>query len=350
MTATPSSWSSEALASRRFARITAALALLLAAAALFALYEGRFALSAQAFFNALAAPFSDTPAHGAARVVENLIWNVRLPRIALALLAGAGLSMAGAAFQSLFNNPLASPDTLGVATGASLGAVLAMLAGAGGLAIQGAALASGLLSVAAVMAIAKTGEDSPLMLVLAGMVVAAFGTALVSLVKYAADPQDVLPQITFWLMGALSGATYASLATGMPVVLAGMFVLWLLRWRLNAAALPADEAASLGIHPARLRAIVIAAATAVTAGVVSMVGLIGWVGLLVPHAARLLLGADNRFVMPASALLGALFMLAADTLARTLTAAEIPVSVVTALIGAPVFIWLLRRTGAGRLA
>ena len=218
---------------------------------------------------------------------------------------------------------------------------------AGGLGIQLMSLASGLAAVFFVLAISRVrgGGNPILMIILAGMVVGAFFTALVSLVKFVADPQDVLPSITFWMMGSLTGASKMSLLAGMPMIVIGAGLLWLLRWRLNAAALPPDEAASLGIPVKRLRAVVIIAATMITASVVSMCGLIGWVGLLVPHAARMLFGANNRYVIPASLLLGALFMLAVDTAARTMGQSEVPVSILTAVVGAPFFIYLLRRTG-----
>lgn len=334
----------EARRVRRFHRIMAGLTVITAAAAAFALAAGAYGLSLNDVAAALLSPVTgETPAKN----VMNVVWNVRLPRIVLALLSGAGLAAAGAAFQALFANPLASPDTLGVATGASFGAVLGILWGFPSLGIQLAALLSGLAAVAAVLAIAKMrdGSSSILMIILAGMVVGALFTALVSLVKYVADPQDVLPSITFWMMGSLTGASMQSLAAGLGPMIAGAAALWLLRWRLNAASLSPDEAQSLGISVPRLRAGVIAAATLITASVVSMCGLIGWVGLLVPHAARMIFGANNRFVIPGSLMLGALFMLVIDTAARTLTESEIPVSILTAVVGAPFFIWLLRKTG-----
>ncbi|MFR6358925.1 MAG: iron chelate uptake ABC transporter family permease subunit [Sutterella wadsworthensis] len=241
--------------------------------------------------------------------------------------------MSGAAFQALFANPLAAPDTLGVATGASFGAVLGILWGWNGMGIQLMSLATGLSAVFFVIVISRVRNTSSiLMIILSGMVVGALFSALVSLVKYAADPQDVLPSITFWMMGALTGATKSSVLAGTPMVLLGMLVLWLLRWRLNVTTLPTDEAASLGIPVRRIRAGVIIAATMITASVVSMCGLIGWVGLLVPHAARMVFGANNRFVLPASMVMGALFMLVIDTVARTATQSEIPVSILTAVV------------------
>lgn len=280
------------------------------------------------------------------RMMENVVSNVRLPRVLLAILAGAGLAASGAAFQALFANPLAAPDTLGVATGASFGAVLGILFGMPGMMIQLMSLGAGLVAVALVITISRVRDNnSILMIILSGMVVGALFSALVSLVKFAADPQDVLPSITFWMMGAMTGATKASVLTGAPMIILGLIGLWLLRWRLNVTTLPADEAASLGIPVRRIRAAVILFATMITASAVSMCGLIGWVGLLVPHAARMVFGANNRFVLPASMVMGALFMLVIDTIARTALQTEIPVSILTAVVGAPFFIYLLRRTG-----
>lgn len=334
---------------RHFRLWMGALTTLLLLLVVGALGLGRYGISPHDVVSLLLEPFGlEAELEGKRRVVENLLFQVRLPRIALAILAGAGLSAAGAAFQALFANPLASPDTLGVATGASFGAVLGILFGATGLGIQFCALASGLLAVFLVLTIARVrGESGLLMMILAGMVVAALFTALISLVKYVADPQDVLPQITFWLMGALSGATVDRVLAGAPLILLALVALELFAWRLNVTTLTPDEAKSLGIPLARLRAGVITAATLLTASVVSLCGLIGWVGLLVPHAARLLFGSDNRYVLPASMVLGALFMLVVDTLARTVSEAEIPVSILTAVIGAPFFILLLRRTQGG---
>ncbi len=280
------------------------------------------------------------------RMMENVVSNVRLPRVLLAILAGAGLAASGAAFQALFANPLAAPDTLGVATGASFGAVLGILFGMPGMMIQLMSLGAGLVAVVLVITISRVRDNnSILMIILSGMVVGALFSALVSLVKFAADPQDVLPSITFWMMGAMTGATKASVLTGAPMIILGLIGLWLLRWRLNVTTLPADEAASLGIPVRRIRAAVILFATMITASAVSMCGLIGWVGLLVPHAARMVFGANNRFVLPASMVMGALFMLVIDTIARTALQTEIPVSILTAVVGAPFFIYLLRRTG-----
>lgn len=321
-----------------------ALCLLTAAGAVFALTCGSFHVAVPDAVRALEAFVTGAtpPDH----TIHSIVVNVRLPRILLALLAGAGLAVAGAGFQATFANPLATPDTLGVATGAAFGAVLGILLGLGPAAVQALSLAAGLAAVALVFLVSRRrGRTSVLMLILSGLVIAALFSALISLVKYVADPQDVLPAITFWMMGSFTGATMASLAGGAPFVLAGAAVLLLLRWKMNVLALPEEEARSLGVPVGLLRTAVIVASTMVTASVVSMCGLIGWVGLLIPHCARLLFGADNDRVVPASLVTGALFVLAADTVARSACEMEIPVAILTAVIGAPLFILLLRRTG-----
>ena len=336
---------------RRFRLWIGALTTLLLLLVVGALGLGRYGISPHDVVSLLLEPFGlEAELEGKRRVVENLLFQVRLPRIALAILAGAGLSAAGAAFQALFANPLASPDTLGVATGASFGAVLGILFGATGLGIQFCALASGLLSVFLVLAIARVrGESGLLMMILAGMVVAALFTALISLVKYVADPQDVLPQITFWLMGSMTGATMKALTIGLPFIVIGCLVIHLLRWKLNALSLSPAEARALGLRLPQLRAVVIVSCTMVSASVVSMCGLIGWVGLLIPHFVRLVVGSNNVYVVPASALWGAIFVLLCDTAARTATQMEIPVCILTAVLGAPVFLLLLRRGSSARL-
>ena len=187
-----------------------------------------------------------------------------------------------------------------------------------------------------------------IMMILSGMVISALFSALVSLVKYTADPQDVLPAITFWLMGSLTGTTRETLFMGAPLILLGMGILYVLRWKLNAMSLPEEEAASLGIPVKRIRWLTILGSAMITASVVSMCGLIGWVGLLIPHVSRMLFGNNNQSVIPASMGFGSIFMLVIDTVARSATAAEIPVSILTAVIGAPFFIGLLRKTGGIR--
>lgn len=275
-----------------------------------------------------------------------VIFKVRLPRVLLAIAAGAGLACSGAAFQGLFSNPLATPDTLGVASGASFGAVLAMMLGGNLIVIQLFALASGLVACGITYWISRVkSQRSVIMIVLSGMVVSALFQAFVSLLKYLADPEDQLPSITYWLLGSMSSVTYTNLMFGLPCIVLGATIIFVLRWRLNILSLTEDEARSMEVNIRVLRLLVIVASSLITASVVSMCGLVGWVGLLVPHIARMLMGSNNNSVIPLSLSLGAIFMLIIDTAARSATAAEIPISILTAIIGAPFFIGLLRKTG-----
>ncbi len=276
----------------------------------------------------------------------SVIFNVRLPRILLSMLVGAGLACAGAAFQGLFTNPLATPDTLGVASGASFGAVFAMMFDANLIVVQIMALIFGLIACLITYNISKIkGKSTIVMIVLAGMVVSAMFQAFVSLLKYVADPQDKLPSITYWLMGSMSGATYKTLILGAPFIIIGTLMIFILRWRLNILSLNEDEAKSMGINIKIMRFLIILSASLITSSAVSMCGQVGWVGLLIPHLARMLMGSNNKTVIPISISLGATFMLVIDTFARSATSAEIPLSILTAIIGAPFFIGLLRKTG-----
>ncbi|MBQ7538357.1 MAG: iron ABC transporter permease [Treponema sp.] len=304
---------------------------------------GRYSLSPfqiiQSFFDALTGSGGD----GMAKTV---IFKVRLPRILLALAAGAGLACSGAAFQGLFSNPLATPDTLGVASGASFGAVLAMTFHWNLLGIQALALAFGLFSCFLTYQISRLkGKSSIVMIILSGMVISSLFQALVSIVKYMADPEDELPSITYWLMGSMSSVTYKSLLFGLPFIVIGLSVIWALKWRLNILSLNEDEAKSMGMNIKLIRLFIIVASSLITASVISMCGQIGWVGLLIPHISRMLLGSNNRTVVPLSISFGAIFMAIIDTFARSASSAEIPISILTAIIGAPVFISLLRKTG-----
>lgn len=276
----------------------------------------------------------------------SIIIGLRLPRVILALLAGAGLAVSGASFQALFSNPLATPDTLGVAGGASFGAALALLVGDNLIWIQTVSLLMGLAAVLLTYSISKLkGKATIIMMVLSGIVVASMFKAFVSLVKYMADPEDKLPAITYWLMGSLTGVTYKSLMIGSPFLIVGIIIILLLRWKLNVLSLSEDEAHSMGVNVKALRLLVIFASTMITASSISMCGQVGWVGLVIPHIARMMFGSNNQYIFPTSVSLGALFMLIIDTIARSATAGEIPVSILTATVGAPFFIYLLKRTG-----
>ena len=273
--------------------------------------------------------------------VRITVMNIRLPRILLGLLCGAGLSLAGCCFQGFFSNPLATPDTMGVAGGASFGAALGLLLGFDMIGVQILSFCMGLAAVFFTKAAASGREHGPAVLVISGIMVGALFSALVSLVKFLADAESQLPAITYWLMGSLSGTGYSKLALGAPVIIIGIIIIFLLRWRINLLALSEDELIASGTNVKLLRSLVVICATAMTASVISMCGQVGWVGLIVPHMCRLIWGQDNAKLVPASISIGAAFMVAVDALARSVSAAEIPVSILTAIVGAPFFISLL---------
>jgi iron complex transport system permease protein len=329
-------------------RVTdAAIALAPVLTALVCIGIGRYGVSVPETVRALLSPLSGEELDP---LTMSVIWGIRLPRIILALLVGGGLSVAGASFQALFSNPLATPDTLGVATGASFGAAVALLFHADMLAVQVSAMVCGFSALLITTSISRQGgNNSIVMVVLAGIVVSAIFQAFLSLVQYLANPEDTLPTITYWLLGSMAKANFKSLLRGAPFILSGVALLFSLRWRLNVLSLQEDEAKSLGINVKNTRLAVMAASTMVTAAGISLCGQVGWIGLLVPHMSRMIYGGDNRRVIPASICLGGALLVLIDTLARGATAAEIPVSVLTAIIGAPFFILLLRKTGGARL-
>lgn len=276
----------------------------------------------------------------------NVVMTVRLPRIILALLVGAGLSISGAAFQGMFANPLVSADILGVAAGAGFGASIGILLFGNGFMTQIMALIFGLAAIGFTYMIGGVGKSLPIfMLVLAGVVTSALFNALISLTKFLADPEEKLPAITYWLMGSLGTASYHDLYLAGPFLFIGMGILLALRWRINLLTLPDDEAKSLGISVNGLKWLIITGATLCTAAAVAIAGIVGWVGLIIPHIARMFVGSNNDKVLPLSLALGGAYLLLIDTLARSLTAAEIPLSILTAIVGAPFFAYLLRRTG-----
>ena len=303
---------------------------------------GRYPVSPSQLWELLWAKATRSPSALPA-ALETVVFRVRGPRVLSAIVIGAALAAAGSAYQGLFRNPLVSPDILGVSTGAALGATLGIFFSWGVAGIQGLAFTLGLATVALVYAMgtALRRHDPILVLVLAGIVVGTLLGSCISLLKYLADPYNQLPAITFWLLGSLSSITTVDLIAILPGVLVGLIPLWLMRWRMNVMTLSEEEALSLGVDTRRIRLLVIAAATLMTAAAVSVSGVIGWIGLLVPHFARLLVGPDFARLLPAAMLLGAGYLVAVDTLARTIAPLEIPLGVLTAFIGAPFFIWLL---------
>lgn len=329
-----------ARASPQFAAGLAAVALAAAVVAAFTL--GRLPVSLADVLAIVAAKLGGGE-HGRTATVEAIVWSVRGPRVLAAVAVGVALAAAGAAYQSLFRNPLVSPDILGVSGGAAVGAVLGILLALPLVAVQGLAFAFGLGAVALVLATAAAvrGHDPLLVLVLAGVVAGALFGALLALAKVLADPSNQLPAITYWLLGSLAATTSADLAVAVPAIVAGLVPLWLLRWRLNLLSLGDEEARALGVEAGRVRIAVIVAATLCTAAAVAIAGIVGWIGLVIPHFARLAVGPDFGRLLPLSALAGAAFLLVVDTLARTLGPVEIPLGVLTALVGTPLFLWQL---------
>lgn len=280
--------------------------------------------------------------------METVLFNVRLPRILLACLVGCSLSTAGASYQGIFQNPMASPDILGASAGAAFGAALAILCGGSSSAITASAFLFSLLTVAIVYIISKKAKGSKILgLILSGIMVSSLFSAGTSYIKLVADPSDQLPAITYWLMGSLSGAKLKEVLFAVIPMAVGLVPLFLLRWRINILTLGDEEARTMGINAKRIRLIVIICATLVTATSVSVSGMIGWVGLVIPHLARRLVGSNYRHLIPATMLFGALFMLVVDNISRNLLTTEIPLGILTAFVGAPFFIYLItRKAGA----
>ena len=274
------------------------------------------------------------------------VLNVRLPRILLACLVGCGLSAAGTGYQTVFQNPMAAPDILGASSGACFGAALAILTGQGAVMVTVFAFLASLLSVALVYLVGNhTRGNRVVNLLLAGIMVGSLFSACTSYIKLVADPTNQLPQITYWRMGSLSGTRMGTVKFAAVCMAVGLVPLLLLRWRMNLLTLSPDEARAMGVHTDRLRLAVILSSTVLTAAAVSVSGMIGWVGLVIPHLSRRIVGSDCRRLMPMACLFGAAFLLLVDNMARCLTATEIPIGILTAFVGAPFFIYLMVRGG-----
>ncbi len=273
-----------------------------------------------------------------------LVFNLRLPRLLTALLLGASLSAAGTVFQMLFGNPLVEPGFLGVSQGAAFGAALCIVfLGSSAVIIQGTAALFALAGLGFSYLLARRIRYGGwvLRLVLAGIAVSAFFSAGLGVLKYLADPLRQLPEITFWLLGGLASVTWSQFLSILPATLIGLVILFLLRWRLNLLALSEETAFSMGAAPRRERLLLLIAAVLPTAAVISVAGMVGWVGLIMPHIARRLFGSDTRFTLPAAMLLGGIFTILCDDLSRTLLAGEIPLGILTSLLGAVIFIGLM---------
>ena len=334
-------------ADKRYARRFAVLGAVFLAVLLGSLLLGRYALSPGQLLHMLwtkvTGGAADWPLSD-----DKVVFAVRLPRVAAAALVGAALAVSGAAYQGMFRNPMVSPDILGASTGAGFGAAVAILLGAGYFGISAAAFCCGLLAVAAAWLVSRLSKaDQAVALILAGMMISSLFSAGTSFVKLVADTQQQLPAITYWLMGSLSSIKDKDvLFLSIPVAL-GMIPLLVLRWRMNLLTLGEEEAQSMGVNTRRLRGAVIVCATLLTSASVAVSGMIGWVGLVIPHFCRMLFGYDYRRLIPAGALFGAAFLLAVDDIARLVTTGELPLGILTAFVGAPLFLYLIA-TGGGR--
>lgn len=277
---------------------------------------------------------------------ESLLLIHRIPRIILACLVGCCLSAAGASYQGVFQNPMAAPDILGASSGAAFGAALAILLGLSRSMITIFAFAASLITVALVIFVGNRAKGKRVLgLILAGIMLGSLVSSGTSLIKLVADPDDQLPAITYWLMGSLNGTAPKDVWFALIPMLIGLIPLFLLRWRVNILTLGDDEAKTMGVNSKRLRIIVIFCATLITAASVSVSGVIGWVGLVIPHLTRRMVGNNYRHLMPASMLFGAIFLLLVDNISRNLLATEIPIGILTSFIGAPFFIYLITRDG-----
>jgi iron complex transport system permease protein len=309
-------------------------------------YQTSFLMVVDESLKVFSSFFFGTPA--AVSTQHTVLFNIRLPRILAALLVGATLSIAGVSFQGIFHNPLVSPYILGVGAGAGFGACLGILIWNNYLVIQLMAFTFGLLAMFAAISMSKASKGTgTVVFVLSGIIVGSVFTALTSLAKYMADPYDELPAIVFWLMGSLAAVRYSDLLRIILPMFIGGLVLFLLRWRINILSLGDDEAKALGINVERMRLIIIICATLMTSAAVSISGVIGWVGLVVPHISRMIVGPNYSRLLPMSMVIGASFMLLVDDLSRTIASIEIPLGILTSLVGAPLFAYLIKKGRTG---
>ena len=309
---------------------------------LISIFLGRYPLSVSDVLSLMSAPLADHDHHSTA---QTIVLYIRLPRAILGAIVGGALAVSGAAFQGLFRNPLVSSGMLGVSSGAGFGAALALILFSDFFYVYPFSFGFGLLAVFMCFVIGRfTSSVQAITLVLGGIIVGSIFSALTSFLKYVADPMDELPAIVFWLMGSLSRAEYRQILTaGIPMLL-GISGLMIISWRLNVLAMGDKEARSLGLDVNRNRIFIIVCATLATAGAVCVSGVIGWVGLVVPHMGRMLIGNDNRKLIPVTFCIGASFLVIVDNISRLISSSEIPLGILTSLIGGPFFIYLLKKT------
>jgi len=330
-------------------RLTVGLILILPVALfIISLTLGRYEISPVNVLRVLLSPIYPGLAADIPAIARQLVLQIRVPRILAAMLIGASFGATGTAFQAIFKNPLVDSNILGVTSGAGFGAAVAILLMRSPLQVQLSAFFFGLLAVSLSFFGSRLYKATPLLiLTLMGILVGSLFNSLTSLLKYLADPLDSLPAITFWLLGSLTSITWQNIPALLVITLVGLLFLWLIRWRLNILSLGDEEAKSLGVDPIRMKLMIIMFATLMTAVAVSVSGVIGWVGLVIPHAGRLIVGPDHKRLLPVSVGLGAAFMILIDNVARTLLPGEIPLGVLTGLIGVPLLIVLLRRSRTG---
>lgn len=275
---------------------------------------------------------------------ENLLMGVRVPRTVATVLVGAALALSGAVYQSIFKNPLVSPDFLGVSSGACVGAAVAILLSMSAVLVQICAFAGGIIAVSLTVFIPKLlRSDSNIMLILAGIIVSGAMTSILGFIKYIADPETQLAAITYWQLGSFAYVDAGAVIGVLPLGIIAVSILIMLSWRINILSLGEQEAKSLGVNVSMLRGVCIVCSTILTAGAVCISGTIGWIGLVIPHFGRMIVGSDNRSLLPGACFIGGIFMLLVDTITRIIGPAEMPVSILTGIIGAPFFAWLLYR-------
>ena len=315
---------------KNYAVLTAGLVVILIAVTIVSMVLGRYTVNLMDLFD------------GQETATETVIFNIRLPRVLLAVIIGAGLSLAGCTFQTVFTNPMASPDILGASSGACFGAALALLMGASRLGVQLMAFAFGLFTVGIVYFVGNMNQNRTAMyLILVGIIISSLFNAGTSFIKLVADPNDQLPKITYWTMGSLSNADLREVfITFIPTLIAGI-ILFLMRWKINLLTLSDDEAESMGVDVRRVRMFSVILASVLTAVSVSAAGMIGWIGLVIPNLVRILTGNNTKQLMPMTAIIGGIYLLIVDDLARCMLATEIPIGILTAFVGAPFFIFIL---------
>lgn len=318
------------------------LSALLIVSSILAFTAGNYDISVSKLFNIVLSKITGAEIGGFTKTDEVIIWNIRFPRVLMAILAGAALSAAGATYQGCFRNPLVEPFILGASSGAAFGAALGIVFPTIFLAIQLSAFVFSMVAVSIAYFISRQKQTTPtIALILSGIIIGSVFGSFVSILKYFSEDAQ-LREITFWMMGGLHYSSWKDVAISAAVIVPCLFIMARLGWKLNVLSMGDEDARSLGVSPEKYKLLLIIIATLITAVSVSSSGIIAWVGLMTPHAARMIVGPDNRYALPAAALMGAIYLILCDTLARTMTQAEIPLGIITSIIGAPFLLWLIR--------